>query len=206
MNVYEDDSNLDWRLRQEILAEPVDASAVEERVRKAIAVRRPRRILVAASIAGLFLLGTFAFAAWRMSWRAQPSQICSDAARDHLREIVRHEPRPWTSDPARIDALGRRLGLAPAFSGFAVPGYRLDRGKICLLHGNLFLHLVYSNGTREFSLFLAHEAARDGGLYEKEFDGEHIASIDSNQTRAVIVTTESQAAARSLVQSAAQVL
>ncbi len=206
MNWYQDDAELDRQLRQEILAEPADVSAVEQRIRKAIAPRFSRRLLVAAGGAFLLLLCAFAFIGLRTWFPLQPSQVCSDAARDHLREIVRREPRRWTSDTAGIDALGQQLGVSPAaHSRFAVPGYRLDRGKLCVLSGRLFLHLVYSNGTREFSLFLAHDSASDG-YFDANFSGQYTASIESDQTRAVIVTSESKAAARNLVHVAANAL
>ena len=114
MNWYQDDAELDRQLRQEILAEPADVSAVEQRIRKAIAPRFSRRLLVAASGAFLLLLCAFAFIGLRTWFPLQLSQVCSDAARDHLREIVRREPRRWTSDTAGIDALGQQLGVSPA--------------------------------------------------------------------------------------------
>jgi len=206
MNRYQDDTELDRQLRQEILAEPVHVSALEHRIRKAIAPRFRGRLLVAASAAFLLLLCTFAYIGLRTRFPLQPSQVCSDAARDHLREIVRRESRRWTSDTAGIDALGQQVGVSPAaHSRFVVPGYRLDRGKLCVLSGRLFLHLVYSNGTREFSLFLAHDSA-PGGYFDADFSGQYTASIESNQTRAVIVTSESRAAARTLVHVAANAL
>ncbi|HTS50324.1 MAG TPA: hypothetical protein VMH05_20400 [Bryobacteraceae bacterium] len=206
MNWYRDDAELDRQLRQEILAEPFDVSALEHRIRKAIAPRFPRRLLVAASAAFLLLLCVFASVGLRTWFTLQPSQVCSDAARDHLREIVRREPRRWIFETAGIDALGRQLGVSPAaHSRFVVPGYRLDRGKLCVLSGRLFLHLVYSNGTREFSLFLAHDSA-PGGYFDADFSGQYTASVESNQTRAVIVTSESKAAARNLVRVAANAL
>jgi len=204
---------LDNRLRNELLCAPLDSSAVEQRVREAVA-RRPqprfsRRLRIAVGIAAMLVLAAAGLFALRGRFRSQPVEICSDAARDHLREIVRQEPRRWTSDRSGIDALSEHLGLAPAaVSRFTVPGYQLERGKLCRLDGHVFLHLVYSNGVREFSLFLqpvldSHPA---GDLYAADFGDEHAASIQSSQARAVIVTSESNAAARNLARIAASAL
>jgi anti-sigma factor RsiW len=204
---------LDERLRDELLSTPVESSAVEQRVRATIAAEpRPRfsrRLRIAVGIAAMLLLVLAGFIALRGRAGAQPVEICSDAARDHLREIVRQEPRRWTSDRSGIDALSEHLGFSPAaVSKFTVPGYRLARGKLCRLDGRVSLHLVYSNGVQEFSLFL--QPARDShpaaGLYSADFGAEHAASIQSGQVRAVIVTGESNAAAKDLARSAASAL
>ena len=207
----ESEIDLDHRLRNELLSAPLDSSAVEQRVRETIAAqpRFSRRLRIAVGIAAMLLLAAAGLLALRSLSRSQPVEICSDAARDHVREIVRQEPRRWTSDRSGIDTLSEHVGLSPAaVSKFTVPGYQLERGKLCRLDGHVFLHLVYSDGTREFSLFL--QPARDshpaGELYAADFGAEHTASIRSSQARAVIVTSESDAAAKALAGIAASSL
>lgn len=202
-----DDAELDRRLRLELLAEPVDASSVEGRVRRAIAPRVSHRILVAAGVAAVLALGALALPEFNAWFRPEPMQLCADAARDHTREIVERQPRHWSSDPAGIQTLARRSGVrSEAVSKLAFPGYHLDRGKLCVLSGRVFLHLVYSNGAREFSLFLARGSYRSDKLYGRDFPGEYTASIGTDRLRAIVVTSQSNTAAMNLIRIAAGVL
>ena len=205
----ESEIELDHRLHDELLARPVDSSAVEQRVREMItAEAQPydaRRMRLVVGIAAMLLLAAAGFFALRDTSSPQPDEICSDAARDHLREIVRQEPRRWISDRTGINGLSEHLGISPAaVSKFSVPGYQLERGRVCRLDERVFLHLVYSNGAREFSVFLqpARDSHASSELYAADFGTEHVASIQSSQVRAVIVTGESNAAARALARIA----
>lgn len=204
---------LDSRLRDEILRNTPDSSALESRVRSAIALDAkqyspPVRRAVAA-VAAMLLLAVGIVLATRLWVRPQPVQLCSDAARDHLREIVRQEPRRWTSDRSGIDAIAQRIGVSPGTVGnFSAPGYLLERGRLCRLDGHAFLHLVYSNGTRRFSMFLAPARGSQGasGLFTTSQNGEQIATVQSNRQRAVVVTEESPDSARALARIALSVL
>jgi len=196
---------LDARLRRQVLADQPDASALDRRVLEAIAVQPKRRFvsmrLAAAGIAAVLILAIVV--AVRSQLRAQPVELCADAARDHLREIVNQEPRRWTSDRAGIDALAKRVGLGPQGHGTLAGGYQLERGRLCRLDGRVFLHLVYSNGSREFSLFLASAGAfTDGASFATDVSGEHVATLQSGRERAVVVTEEPGDAARSLARIA----
>jgi len=207
MGMSPDDVELDRRLREELLAEPVDASSVERRVRRAITPRFSRRILIGAGVAAVWVLGALTLPEFNVWSRPEPIKLCSDAARDHTREIVQQQPRHWSSDAAGIEALARRSGVrSEALSKLAFRGYRLDRGKLCVLSGRVFLHLVYSNGTQEFSLFLARGSYRGGKLYGRDFSGEYTASIETNRIRAVVVTSQSNTAAMNLIRIAAGAL
>lgn len=206
------DDELDRRLRDELLSTPIDSSAVERRVREEIASTSRFQfapLRAAAAIAAVLLLAALALVVTRSSFRPQTVEICSAAARDHVREIVQQEPRHWISDRNGIDALGQRVGVASAaITNLTAPGYHLDRGKLCRLNGSVFLHLVYSNGAREISLFLGQIglAQHSGDLYAADFGPEHAASVQAGRNRAVVVTGESQAAARSIAQIAAKTL
>src|SRR5690349_4765987 len=75
---------------------------------------------------------------------------CSEAVRDHRIEVIESSPRRWLDNPAALQALAAKQGLPvpkPA-------GYQLERGKLCRLQGRIFLHLVYSDGSHEASLYL----------------------------------------------------
>ena len=202
----EEEIELDGSLRNELLAAPIDSVAVEQRVRAAITATPPARRAVpwrgAAAIAATVVAAALALFALRGSFQQKPVRLCSDAARDHLREIVRQEPRRWTDDQTGVQALAARLGLSPSIPAkFAVPGYQLKHGKFCRLDGRIYLHLVYSNGLREFSLFLGKGPA--GALYAADFEGEHTASVGSTT---VVVSDESGEQARSLARIAASTL
>jgi len=205
-------AELDARLRHQILADVPDTAALDLRVRQAIAIVNPARRrfisprLAIAALAAILILALAV--ALRSRLRAQPVELCSDAARDHLREIVHQEPRRWTAGRAGVETLGQRVGLAPeAVSAFSVSGYRLERGRLCRLDGRVFLHLVYSNGARQFSLFLTSAGAfTDSGLFATEVSGEHVATIQSSHARAVVVTEESGDAARALARIAMSAL
>ena len=203
---------LDSRLRDELLAGTPDSSSLEASVRNAIA-RQPRIRFtpgrpVFAAIAAILLLAVGIVWGTRLWLRPQPIQLCSDAGRDHLREIVRQEPRRWTPDRAGIDTLAQRVGVSTAtITGFSARGYQLERGRLCRLDGHVFLHLVYSNGTRRFSMFLAPGGGSHGdGLFTTDVGGERIASVHSDRQRAVVVTEESSDAARALARIAMTVL
>jgi anti-sigma factor RsiW len=206
-------AELDGRLREQILAASPDSSAVEFRVRQTIASESRRRLFstrrTAAAIAAMLLLALATIAATRMWFHPAPLQVCSDAARDHLREIVQREPRRWTSDVGGIDALGRRAGVSTAhIAAQSISGYQLERGKLCRLDGHVFLHLVYSDGIREFSLFLGSAGSADGsgGVYVSDSGGEHAATLQSGNERLIVVTGESSTAARDLARIAMQAL
>jgi len=202
---------LDHRLRAVLLAETLDTSEIEHRVRENIRSNSPpitfsRTVLRFAAVAAAVLLA--AVAAWRYWSPGQPVQICADAAHDHLREVVGKEPRRWVSERPAIDALADRMMISvSALSRFAAPGYHLERARVCRLDRQLFLHLVYSNGAREFSLFLRPERSGNGaGFYAANFGQEHIASVLTNRTRAVIVSEESAQLAAKLARMAERVL
>jgi hypothetical protein len=139
--------------------------------------------------------------------------MCADAARDHRVEVVEHQRRTWLTDAAAIDALAVRQGLsAPAAEAIAPAGYRLERGKLCRLGGRVFLHLVYSNGAREFSLYLRDRAPSEAfpGISRAiaaglNFDlgAEHVAQVPSARFTALVVTDESQNATRDIARFAA---
>jgi hypothetical protein len=139
--------------------------------------------------------------------------MCADAARDHRVEVVEHQRRTWLTDAAVIEALAERRGLsAPGAEAIAPAGYRLERGKLCRLGGRVFLHLVYSNGAREFSFYLRDSSPSEtfpgtartiGNL---NLGREHVAQVPSARFTALVVTDESQDAARDIARFTAKQL
>jgi anti-sigma factor RsiW len=155
-------SRLDARLREALLAEEIDVAAVDRRIREMVAqgsladamkrVRPVRRAWVSAAIgiAAAFLLAVAAY----LLVPGRASQVYADAAGDHQDEVVQHSPRRWFTDPSQIDALAQRLGMDVVVPDELASGFHLEHAKICRLNGHLYLHAVYTDGTREFSLFL----------------------------------------------------
>jgi hypothetical protein len=204
------DELVDAQLRAAILAEPMDTTALDAHIRKQIAVEVNRRRvhrgkwIAAAGVAALLAIAVGGY--WFLPNRGSAA-MCADAARDHRAEVVEHQRRNWLTDAAAIDALAARRGLsAPAAEAMAPAGYHLERGKLCRLGGRVFLHLVYSNGAREFSFYLRDSApsetfpgtVRAIGALSLQLGSEHVAQVPSVRFTALVVTDESQDAAREI--------
>lgn len=210
----ETQSRLDARLREVLLAEEVDVSRVNRRVRELIAAEsagglvpqlkpKPRRWVTAAmGIAASLLL----LAAGYLLLPVHVARVYADAARDHRTEVVEQQPRRWLTDPAKIDALAEQQGITDSVPWELASGYRLVGARICRLDGRLFLHAVYSDGTEEFSLFLRR---RDGqslpgtirGISHGRFlhvsvaGNEHVSSFETSRLTAMVVADQPSGAA-----------
>jgi len=194
---------LDEELRASVLAEHIDIWSVDQRVRAGISTgqRNSRsRMFAAAGVAAALLLAVAGYETM-VSIRTKP--VYAAAARDHRMEIVDRQPRKWFTDLASIEGLGGRAGLSGfAAVSFAPAGYHLAKGKLCLLHGHIFLHLVYAgdskegspNDTGDFSLYLRRsddaDYARVWGLHTDNFAAEHVAGFQHGPLRALVVTEQ----------------
>jgi hypothetical protein len=209
MGELETQARLDARFREALLAKDVDVSRVNRRIRELIAAEssgsaapplrpRPSRWMAAAmGIAAAFLL----LAAGYLLVPGHVARVYADAATDHQLEVVQQRPRPWITDPAAIAALAEKQGISDSLPPELALGYHLARAKVCRLDGRLFLHLVYSDGTREFSLFLKR---RDGqqltgairGFANGRFlrvsntGSEHMASFETSHLMAMVATDQ----------------
>jgi hypothetical protein len=212
------DELMDAQLRDAILAEPIDTTPLDAHIRKQIAAEASQhKIQRGKWIAGIGFAALLAIAVggyWFLPNRG-PAAMCADAARDHRVEVVEHQRRNWLTDAGAIDALAARRGLSAAAAETMAPvGYRLERGKLCRLGGRVFLHLVYSNGVREFSFYLRDSAptetfpgtARAMGAFNLNLGAEHVAQVPSLRFTALVVTDESQDAARDIARFAAKQL
>jgi hypothetical protein len=143
------DDELDQRLRESILSEEIDTSSVAAAVRNQIGRRRriPRWALVAAAVTGIALAAFF--------WPRSTPALCVAAAQDHEREIVKSEPRRWLADLPSIESLAEKQDVpASAIAALDTTGYHLERGRLCFLNRQIFLHLVYTKDGDQFSVFL----------------------------------------------------
>ena len=178
---------------------------LDSRIRRSIAdsgrIRRGKWIAVASLAAMLTIaIGGFRFIANR------DATTCADAARDHRMEVLGHAPRRWATDPPALAALATKQGIPQsAIASVAPPNYHLERGKLCRLGGRVFLHLVYSDGSREFSFYLRDRAPGSRAV-AKDADGEYVVMVESSRYMALVVTDESRDAARDIAHFASRSL
>lgn len=194
---------LDARLRGAILAEPAFAGALEQRIRESIAPRSRRWIGIAASFAAALVMAGIGYRVW-----TGPDRACTAAADDHQREVVEGARRTWRSDAASIGELAERQGIAAAaLSRLAPAGFQLERGKLCRLDGQIFLHLVYSSGSEKLSVFLRQrDASAPADIRNTDAGREHVASFDTQRVTALVVSDQSTESALEAARVAARVL
>lgn len=209
MNVNnEQDTAFDDLLRTLVLADPVDSTPVDQRVRASIRAEKRRAsrrwVLSATGLAAVLLVGVVSY---RTVLSTRSQSLYAAAARDHHVEIVDRQPRKWVTDRASIAGLLERQGLSRAVFGFAPVGYRLAQGRLCFLDGRVFLHLVYTNDAGNFSLFLRRpDSAGTTPVHLDTFATERVAGFQYRQLTALIVTAQPGDAALHLAQSAAEAL
>ena len=143
-----------------------------------------------AALAAVLLL---AIAGYRTILSFHTQAIYSAAARDHHVEIVQAQPRKWQTDAADLERLVSSQGLpGVSVATLAPAGYRLQRGRLCLLEGRVFVHLVFSRGRDSFSLFLRQrETPRMLSAGATAFAAEHVAGFQTNSLTALVVSGQS---------------
>jgi hypothetical protein len=219
----------DARLRAIVLSDEADVTPIDRRVRLQIAsdpmghtppartVSR-RWVFAAAGIAAIVLL----LVGYRDLFGRHIGAVYAAAATDHRLEVVELQPRQWLFDLSRIETLAQQVGVStPAISALSSGSYHLNRAKLCRLDGRVFLHMVFSDGTEEFSFFLRQ---RDSGsladqvwetpdrksVHESDFNSgqnvEHVASFDTGHLSVVVVTNQSASEALQIARFAAAVL
>jgi hypothetical protein len=113
--------------------------------------------------------------------------VYAELARDHRREVVEQQPRRWRTEPAEIAALAKRYGVSAAMvSGFAPAGYRLEHAKTCAMGGQPILHLVYTNGSKQFSLYVRQRSGEKAPV-TMNIDSEQVATFSNHGFEAAIV-------------------
>jgi anti-sigma factor RsiW len=213
MRELETQAQLDARMREVIAGERVDATSVERWIRARISAE-PRRksasisprpsqshrrqsIVAAAGIAAMLVLIGLGYG---RLMSPHVSRVDADAARDHQREVVEQEPRRWLSDRASISALAEGQGIAASVP-FALSSspYHLERARLCFLDGRIFLHVVYTDGTREFSVYFHVRGGQplpgspreiDNGriLHTSTLGSEQVASLQTQSLTVVVVS------------------
>jgi hypothetical protein len=139
--------------------------------------------------------------------RTRGTGVYAELARDHRKEVVEQEARHWRNGPTEIEPLVARFGVtAPMLAGFAPAGYRLLHAKTCGIGGMPLLHLVYSNGSREISVYVRQHVGtgiRPGSL---TVDSEHVIAFERDGFEAAVVMIGSDAECQAFARRAASFL
>jgi anti-sigma factor RsiW len=207
----------DARLRETVLSDPAGSENVTHRVRERLAtgarssirqhhLSRSTRRFVAVTL-GLAAAFAICLLGYRGLLSPQVPQVYAAAVHDHQLEVVDHQPRPWLDDPDEIAQLAQRQGISlDSISALAGQGFHLDHAKVCFLSGEAFLHLVYSNGSQQFSIYMRHQSfgqlpglARKStggtGFYDCALDSGYVSSFQKANVAVVIVSNQSASGA-----------
>lgn len=191
---------LDGRLRDAVLVELPDSAAMERSIRGRMGRERAWRFAsMAAAVLFAASLGYFALRS-----RETPA-LYTEAALDHRLEVMEHQPRRWRSDPAEIEKLAARFNL-PDVATLVPQGYRLEHAKMCGIDNKAALHLVYTNGHQEFSVYIRARTAGDKTLREASVGAEHLAAFQTDRLEAVVATAESSEECRQFAEFASRVM
>ncbi len=202
------DDELDQRVRASILAEPLDTAPLERSIRARMSKRSMSRraVAVAAGIAWVALGGL----AYRQFFGPRTPAVCIAAARDHNIEVANGLPREWLSDEPAIQSLAAKQGIpAEAVAALDTTGYRLERGRLCFLKNQIFLHLVYTKGDEVYSVYLRRRDPEMGfgpSIRQASFDTEELAYFQTDRLTAVFVDEQSKAEALAFARAGARAL
>jgi len=149
------DRNLDATLRSALGGFAPDTGLLEYTLQRRISADRRRRhqawAAAIATTAALLAVGALGWARW-----TRPPQSYADAALDHRTEVIDRQPRRWRSSDTELAGLAAQNGLHLAqLTAVAAAGYTLERAKICGIDGRRMLHVVFSSGTRRYSVFIS---------------------------------------------------
>jgi hypothetical protein len=156
------DDELDARLREAVNSEAIFTASLERAIRAQIRWPHAAWCVAAATVAALVLLH-----------RVPPA--FRDAARDHRLEVVERHPRRWQTQ-------------APDGWPLAPANYRLEHSKICRLEGKPVLHLVYSDGSHEVSVYVDAAA----GTGDADVEGQHVTSFRTSRMSGLVVGSVSE--------------
>jgi hypothetical protein len=163
---------------------------------------RKQRWLVPGAIAASLIAGIVCAYAWMTSFAVPPSYTA--AAQDHWAEVVEHEPRHWRFTPAEIQILITENELSTnQVAALAPAGYWLERAKICGIAGRRTLHLVFNNGTQQYSLYVRPQRGATERVRLIRHNAEEVAGFETGHFSALIVTTGSSTQCEELARLAA---
>ncbi len=188
-----ENQDLDERIAEAFREDPADPRRVEQRVLRQISAKRQKRRAAVAALAAAVLIAVFIGV-------NRPPKLLVDAARDHRVEVMEHKPRRWTTDPAEFEP---KFGLTVAkASSLAPEGFWLLHARTCGLEGQKALHLVFTNGTREISVYVRKTTQGQKG--SAHIGAEELAAARSAEYQTVAVTTGSAAECQQIARRAAE--
>jgi hypothetical protein len=162
------DGELDDLIRSAAMAEPLNSDAVEREVRGRLHRRRW------TWLAGVGIAAALALAA--LGTMRVPREY-KDAVRDHRLEVVEHRPRHWRMDPADLRRVENQHPITvPA-------GYRLKEAKTCGIAGRPVMHLVYTDGSRDVSVYVTGHPSGAAAV----IDGQQVRPFRSGRETGLIV-------------------
>lgn len=145
-----------------------------------------------------------------------PAPVYREAAADHRLEVAGRQQLPWVLGETKLAGLAELEGV-PVDTSRALlgAGYHMEKGKICRLDDRAFLHLVYTDGSREYSVFLRRNeteplpgtsqgSVNGRVLYLAKLGGEQLASFRAGAFTALVVGADQTTLA--LARAAAVVL
>lgn len=160
------DDELDARLREAINSEAMDATSLEKAIRAQTRRSYKGWYMAATAIAAMVLFAIF----------MRPAPLAfHEAARDHRLEVVEHRPRRWQTKAP--DA----LPVTPA-------NYHLEHSKLCRIGGKPVLHLVYTDGSHEVSVYVDAAAGRG----DADVDGQHVTAFRTSHMKGLVVGSVSE--------------
>jgi anti-sigma factor RsiW len=183
-------ASLDERLREAVNREAVNTAGLEASVRARISAARSRNWRIAAAA----LLVAAAGLGYLIGPSAEMPRVYADAVRDHRIEVVQHRPRRWRSGAAEIEAITSGFDLSEAQAMALAPdGFRLEYAKVCGLAGLPVLHLVYTDGAREVSVYVRRNETSSPWVLRRVGAGrEFVDGIRTNRHTALIVAEGSR--------------
>ena len=187
--------DIDARIAEAFRENEMSPDRVEQRVLRHISAQRRRRWAAVTAIAAAVLIAVFIAA-------NRPPKVLVDAARDHRLEVMEHKPRRWTTEPGEFES---KFGMTGDKARSLAPdGFRLLQARICGLDGQRALHLVFTNGSREISVYVRRTPnERDASA---QIGAEQLAAASSAEYQTVAVTTGSAAECLQIARRTAQLL
>lgn len=169
------------------------------------------RVPVWATVAALTVL--IAFISIFYLLRPYASSLFKAAADNHITCIREAEAPDWARTQAEIIQVEESfLGRDRQAPMMTVDGYQVVRGRVCMLNGEKFLHLVYENDAgREASLFVGRNKENVFGDRAVTLDGKtiqmvHVSDLNVVSTQAgnhlVLVAAHEEKTASTLLLSA----
>jgi hypothetical protein len=120
-------------------------------------------------------------------------------------EVNDGQPRRWRSMDMELAGLAAGYGLQlEQVKALAAADYRLERAKICGIYHQRMLHLVFSNGTRRYSIFVSPRLGPAEAVRTIRRGAEQVAGFETGHFLGLVVSDGSAAECTELARAAAR--